>query len=220
MPWLRGKGRIEPCAPYDVNDIETGQQEARHDGAGVETHDRHARRGGIDDQHDAGRDQNAEAATRADDAGGEGRIITGFQHCRKCQQAHQRYDGANDAGCGCEQGARNQCRDCHRARQAARHHLQHSKEPVDQIGAFNDIAHEEEQRDGDENVIGHHGIGLIDKQIEDSVVKQARHPFCVVIGVVAEEHRHAHQSEADRKSQKDGEHKQAQHHHGDFGIAH
>ena len=75
---------------HHVADVEPGQHDPGEERAGVELHDRDARGGAVDDQHHRGRDQDAEAAARGDDARGDLDVVAGAQHRRHREQAHQR----------------------------------------------------------------------------------------------------------------------------------
>ncbi len=111
--------------------------------AGIEPHDGDAGCGGIDDQHDRRRDQDAEAAAGTDHARGKALVVAGLEHRRKGQQAHQGDDGADDAGGGGEQRAGDQGGHRHRARQPARGDAERIEQPVDDVGPLDDVAHEQ-----------------------------------------------------------------------------
>ncbi|MNT54849.1 hypothetical protein D3C72_1920390 [compost metagenome] len=44
--------------------------------------------------------------------------------------------------------------------------MQAAEELLDQVGAFDQVAHEDEQRDRDQHVIGHDGIGPLHHQVQ------------------------------------------------------
>ena len=141
---LGRKRRIDHRARDDVDDVEAGEQEARNEGGGIELDRRHAGGRRVDDQQDARRNQDAEAAARADHAGGELHVVTGAQHRRECQQSHQRDDGADDAGRGREHRAGEQRRHRERAGHVLHRELQRIEQPVENVRALDHVAHEEE----------------------------------------------------------------------------
>ena len=59
---------------------------------------------------------------------------------------------------------------------AARGDVQRREQPVDDVGALDDVAHEQEQRDRRQHVVRHDRIGLVDEQVEDAVVEEAADP--------------------------------------------
>jgi hypothetical protein len=162
IPELGRQRRIDHRSADHIDDIKPGKKKARENGAGVKLHDRDIGRRGIDDQHDRGRDQNTQATARADHAGGEAGVVAGLQHGRKSEQAHERDHGADDAGRRSEHRTGRQRRDRHGPRHPPQADLQGVEKPVDDIGAFDDVSHEQKQRDGRQHVVGHHRIGLID----------------------------------------------------------
>jgi len=92
-------------APDDVEHVKTGEHEARQEGTRVKLHHGDVCRRRVDDQHDRWRNEDAEAAAGADDACRIRGVVAGLEHLRKGEQAHQRYDRADDARCCCEQRA-------------------------------------------------------------------------------------------------------------------
>ena len=86
------------------------------------------------------------------------------QHRRKGEQAHQRHHRTDDAGGGGKKRAGRKRGDGQRTRQSARRKLDGAEQPVEDIGALDDIAHEDEQRHGDQDIVGHHRPGALDQQ--------------------------------------------------------
>ena len=167
---------LQPGAPDHVDQIEPGEDEAGDQRAGVELDDRDAGRRRIDDQHDRRRDQDAERAAGADDAGGEAGVVAGLEHRREGEEPHQRHHRADDAGGGRKQRAGDQRRHRHRAGNPPRDDAQRREQPVDDVGALDDVAHEQEQRHGGQDVVGHDREGLVHEQVEDVVVEEAADP--------------------------------------------
>ena len=89
-------------------------------------------------------------------------------------------------------------------------HLQAVEQPVEDIGSLDHVPHEQEQRHGDQHVVGHDAEGPLDEQLEDVVAHR----------VVAEEHAQRDQCERDRETEKDREDEEAEHQHADLGIGH
>src|SRR5216117_2935931 len=108
-PLALGERRHELGFPLreddEVTDVEPREHEAGQEGSGVELHDRHARDGAIDDQHDRGRDQDAEATARGHRARRHLDVVARLEHRRKREQTHQRHHRADDAGGGREDRA-------------------------------------------------------------------------------------------------------------------
>ena len=146
---------------------------------------------------------------------GEGRLFSAYlkvnDTCPACGEElfHHRAD---DAAGGGKHGAGDQGRDRHGPRQITRRHLQRIKQLVDDICPLDHIAHEQEQRDGDQRIVLHHRIGVLVQQIEYVVVEGVGDYLDatrLVIGVVAEADAHGEQREGYRKPQ--------QHHHDEEG---
>ena len=201
--------RIEQRHDDDVEHVEPGQHDAGEERAGVELHHRNAGGRAVEDEHDAGRNEDAEAAAGADHAGRDLDVVAGAQHGREREQPHQRHAGADDAGGGGEDRAGGERGERQRARHRTGRELQRAEQPVEDVGALDDVAHEHEQRDRDQHVVRHHRVGALDEQVEDEI---AHRP-------VAEEHAQRHQRERDRKSEHDEDDEQAEHDHAQLGIA-
>jgi hypothetical protein len=178
------------------------------------------RHGGVDDQHDRRRDENAEAAAGADDAGRIAHIVLRLEHRRQSEQAHQRYNGANNAGGGREDRAGRQRRDCQRTGKPSRGKLKRIKEPADDIRSFDHISHEQEQRHGDENFVRHNREGVLHEEIEYPVVEYVLELVWHRIGVIAKTEPHRDQCKCDREADQHDKNKQSQHQKGDLRIGH
>ena len=210
--------RVPQCPRDHVEDVEAGEQKAGKEGGGIELDRGHARGRGVDDEEDAGRDQNPEAAARAHHAGGELDVVARPQHGGEGQQPHQRHDRADDAGRGREHRAGDQRRHRQRAGDILHRELQRMEQPVENVGALDHIAHEQEQRHRGQHVARRDLEGLLHQQREDAVLEDLLSRR--VVGVVAERHAHRHQRERDGKAQHDDEDEQPQHQHADLRIGH
>ncbi len=135
--------------------------------------------------------------------------VAGAQHGGKGEQAHQRDHGADDAGGGGEDGAGDEGGDGEGAGETADGELHRVEQPVEDVRPLDDVAHEDEERDGDEDIVGHHRIGALDHEGEDDVA----------LGHVAEHHAERHQGEGDGEAEHDEDHEQDEHEHAQFGIA-
>ena len=84
--------------------------------------------------------------------------------------AHQHDHGADEAAGNSPECANDQCRNGERGRDAPERKLNAVKHLVYQCAALHHVAHQHEQGDGDQNVIGHRPIGALNHQIEDAIV--------------------------------------------------
>ena len=222
-PRFRRDGRIDHHADDDVENVGPREQEAGENRGGIKSQRRQFGDRRIDDQHDRRRDQNPQRAAGADHAGCEALVIIRLGHGRKRQQSHQGHDGADDPAGRREHGAGNQGGDGHGARQVPRRHLQCVKQLVDDVGAFDHVAHEQEQRNGDQRVVFHHRVGVLVQKVEDLVVKdvgEGRDAAGFVIGEIAKTDAHGEQGEGHRKSEQDHHNEKRQHQNRYFGVRH
>jgi hypothetical protein len=193
----------------DVQHVQAGQHQAGEEGARVELHHRHAGGRAIDDEHDRRRDQDAQTAARRDDPGRQTYVVAGAQHGRQCQQAHQRDHRTDDAGGRGEDGAGHQRGDGQRTRQPCHGQMQALEQLLDQVGALDQIAHEHEQGNRNEHVVGHDRKRALHHQVERLLRGDVR--VLRTVGQPGEQHAHAHQREGGRKAEHDGHHDQRQH---------
>jgi hypothetical protein len=91
-------------------------------------------------------------------------VVAALQHLRQGEQAHQRDDGADDAGGGGKHRASEQRGHRQRAWHARQRQVQAAEQLVDQVGALDQVAHEDEQRDRDEHVVAHDLEGALHHQ--------------------------------------------------------
>jgi len=89
--------------------------------------------------------------------------------------------------------------------------VQALKQLLDQVGAFDQVAHEHEQRDRDEHVVAHHLEGRLHHQ-------RQRLGGVLLVGQPGEDHAHAHQRERRGEAQHDGHHHQRQHHQPEVAV--
>ena len=189
----------------DVQDVQTGQHQPWKKGTCVQLHHRHACGGAVDDEHDRRRNQDAQAAAGGNGTGRHPDVIAALEHLRQGQQTHQGDDGTHNAGgrgkdrAGKERGHRK------RAGHAGQGQMQAPEELVNQVGPLDQIAHEHEQRNGDEHIVAHHLEGRLHHQGQGL-------GGIALVGQPREDHAHAHEGEGRGKTQHDGHHHQRQHH--------
>ena len=214
----RGHAGLDFGNDDHVQDIQSGQHDAREKCPGVQLDHRHASRRAIDDQHDRGRNQNTQTTACGDGTCRQLNAVTGPQHGRQRQQAHERDHRAHDA---CGRGKNSAGHDGgHRQRTRHTGHGQvHALEELfNQVGAFNQVAHEHEQGDRDQHVVRHDREGALNHQVERLLNRQ--------IGVGAsvsnpgEDHAHAHEGERCGKTQHDRDHHQGQHQQSQMTVGH
>jgi hypothetical protein len=193
----------------DVYQIQERQEETREHRGRIELHDRLAGNGGVDDDHDRRRDQDPERPACSDDAGRELHVVAGSQHGIERDHAHQHDHGADQAAGNAPEGADEERRDRQRRRHAPERKLDAVEHLVDQRAALHDVAHEHEQRDADQDIVGHRAVGAVDHQVEDAVVEPALGR--IVERVEAEEHAEAHQREGRREAHDDDHHDEREH---------
>jgi hypothetical protein len=89
--------------------------------------------------------------------------------------------------------------------------VQAAEQLLDQVGALDQVAHEDEQRYRDEHVVAHHLERTLHHQRERQI-------GVALVGQPGEEHAHAHQREGGGKAQHDGHHHQRQHHQAQVAV--
>ena len=138
---------------HHEDDIEADQSEARPPGRHEHVADRDRHQVGHDDQHDAGRDQDAERAGGGDGAARQRMAVALAHHGRQRQRGHHRDRGADDAGHRGEDRAH----DGDGERQRAGHPLQEHLHAVEQVAgdaaALHHDAHEDERRHRDQHQV-------------------------------------------------------------------
>ena len=152
-----------------------------------------------------------------DRAGDDADVVSRAQHRRHRDQAHEGDDRAHDAGGRCEDRAGRERRDGQGAGQARQRQVQAVEQALDEVRALHHVAHEHEQRDGDQHVVGHHRVGALDHQVErllpgDTGVDAG-------IGDEGEEDTHAHQGEGGREAQHDRDDDRREHQQADVAVA-
>ena len=196
--------RVDHRPAHDVDEVEEGQEEARDHRRGIELDHRLAGHRGVDDDHHRGRDQDAERAAGGDHARGELHVVAGAQHRVEGDDAHQHHDRADQAAGDAPEGADDQRRHGERRRHAAEGELDRIEHLVDQRAALHHVAHQHEQRDRDQHVVGHGAVGALDHQGEHLVVRPRLAGY--VEGDEAEEDAQPHQGEGRGEAHHDHDH--------------
>ena len=166
----RGDLRIDHRPADDVDEIKKRQEEAGEHRRRVELDDRLAGDRGVDDDHHRGRDQDPERAAGRDHAGSELHVIARAQHRVERDDAHQHHDRAHEAAGNAPERAYDQRGNGQRRGHAPERELDAVEHLVHQRAALHHVAHEHEQRDGDQDVVGHRAVSALDHQIEDAIV--------------------------------------------------
>ena len=136
-------------------------------------------------------------------------VVSGAEHRREGEEAHQGHHRPDDPGGGGEDRAGDDRGHRQRPGDGAGGELDALEQPVDDVGPLDDVAHEDEERDADQDVVGHHPAGALHHEVEDPVVEQGLR--LLVEGVVPEEHPQPHQGEGGGEAQHDRHHDQGQH---------
>ena len=147
----------------DRRQHEAGDQRGREQRA-----DRLAEDVGQQDQDGAGRDDLAERARRADRAARGRQVIAAPHQGRQRDEAERDDGGADDAGGGAHQHADQDDADAHAAAQTAGQMADDVHQVVGDLGFLQHHAHEHEQRDGDQRVVGGHAVDARRQQIEQA----------------------------------------------------
>ena len=209
--------RIDHRPADDVDEIEEREEEAREHRGGVELHHRLTGNGGVDDDHHRGRNQDAERAACGDHAGRKLHVVAGTQHRVERDHAHQHDHGADEARGDAPEGADDQRRDGERGRHAPERELDRIEHLVDQRAALHHVAHQHEQRDGDEHVVGHRAVGAMDHQVEHAVLPPVLRR--IEERDVAEEDSEPHQREGRGEAHHDHDHDEHEHQQPEHGFA-
>ena len=88
----------------------------------------------------------------------------------------------------------------------------------DQVGAFNEVAHEHEQGDRNQHVVGHDREGALNHQVERLLNRQIR--VRASVSDPGEDHAHAHEGEGCGETQHDRHHHQGQHEQAQMTVGH
>ena len=144
------------------------QNEARNQRGGEQRTDRLAKDVGQQDQDGAGRDDLAERTRGADGAACGRQVIAAPHQGRQRDEAERDDGGADDAGGGAHQHADQDDADAHAAAQPAGQVADHVHQVVGDLGLLQHHAHEHEQRDGDQRVVGGHAVDACRQQIEQA----------------------------------------------------
>ena len=172
----------------------------------------------IHDDHHRRRNQNSERAAGGNHAGRELDVVAGAQHRVEGDHTHQHHDRADQAAGDAPERAHDQRCDRERGGHASERELDRIEHLVDQRAALHHVAHQHEQRDRDQHVVGHGAVGALDHQVEHPVVPPSFRR--VVESDEAEEDAEPHQREGGCEAHHDHDHDERQHQKPEGGIAH
>ncbi len=172
VPFGLGNGRghvgAEIAEQQQVEGENPGQHQARHHGGGEQGAHGQAQDVGQQDQDQAGRDDLAQGAGGADGAAGQALVVAAPNQGAERQQADGDDRGADDARRRPHQHADDDDGKAH----AAAHPSHGMADDVDQVlghaGFLQHHAHEDEQRQGQQGVIGDDAVNAPRQQAEQA----------------------------------------------------
>ena len=151
----RHGGGAEDAEDEDVGAEQQHLDDAGADGAGIHVAHRAAELVAQHDQHQGGRDQLGDGARGGDHARGHPLVVVVADHDGQAEQPHGDDRGGHGAGDGAEQGAHQD----HGIGEPAAHRAEELARPFQQIlrqaAALQYGAHEGEEGDGQQQVVGH-----------------------------------------------------------------
>ena len=139
---------------HQVDDVSQGQAQTGDHGGEEDLADGDLCVRAHGDQHDGGRDQNAQGAAGAHHAAGQGGFVAAAQQHGERQHAHGDNGGAHDAGGGGEHGGNQDHGQTQSALQGPQQVTDGLKQAVRHLGVGQEVGHQHEHRDG------HHGVAL------------------------------------------------------------
>ncbi len=158
-PFILGQGRpqvlLKKTADQDVEDEHEPQQDPRDDAAGKEGADGFPGKEAVEDEGDAGRNQDPQGPAGADAADGDVLVVAPLQHGGQGDEPHAHRGRPADPDHGGEDHA-----DDHRPHgqatpDPAEPAVHHFIKGLGQPRLFEDDAHEDKKGNGDENEILH-----------------------------------------------------------------
>ena len=201
--------RLPLCNDHHINDVKSGQHDAREECTRIQLHHRHACSCTIHNEHHGGRNQNTQATASRNGTSRKLHAVASPQHGRQSQHAHERDHSTHDAG-GCgknstgDDGGNRQ-----RTRYAGGGQVHAFEKLFNQVGALDEVAHEHKQRNRNEHIVGHDRERALHHQIKRLVDRQTW--VLTSVSNPREDHAHAHEGERRWKTQHDGNHHQGKH---------
>ena len=138
---------LEDRDEHDVDEVEAGQQEARHDGGEKQVAGRGRQHLRHHHQHDRRRNEDAERSGRGDGADGEPLVVARGQHLRQGDHRQRDHGCADHADRRGQDGAHHHHGDRQRARAPLQQDLGCVQHVLGGAGSLQDRAHEDEHRD-------------------------------------------------------------------------
>ena len=174
-----------------IEHVERDQHQARNDRAGKQVGDRNRLRGEIalrqlrgligiaelvaeQHQHRRRREDLRQRRGRRDRAGGKRLVVAVPQHGRQHDQAHRHRRSADDAFGGGEQHADEDHRNAKAARQRAEQPAHGFQQILGDARALQHHAHEDEERDGEQHVVGHDAENALRQRAKEREIMTAR----------------------------------------------
>jgi hypothetical protein len=162
---------------------------------------------GHHDQHQRGRDDLRQRAGGGDHAGSELAVVAVAQHHRQRDQAHRNHGSGDHAG-GCRQQGADED---HRIGHAAADRPEQLADGVEQVfrhaGAFQDQAHEGEEGNRQQGVVGHDAEDAVRQRLQQFRLQQAQFDADQAeeqaVGSQRKCHRKARQQEDDQRAEHD-----------------
>ena len=173
---------FDRAADGDVGDVQTGQKEARQESPGVELPDRGVVHHAVDDQQDAGGNEDPQGAPGEDRPQGHQLVVLAVEHLGKRDEPHGHFRGPHDARHGRHHRAGGDGGRGDAALQPAEPMIDHVVDVLDDPAPLQDIRHEDEKRYRVEQIVGHQAEDPrrddIDGRgpLEDGGEDDARHP--------------------------------------------
>ena len=164
----RHQVRAHHAEDEEIDDVDTGQHQARDHGRREQRPDRFIENVGEQDENEARRDNLAERARGADHSAGEALVVAAPQQRRQGEQAERHHGRADDASGRAHQHADHDDADAEPAAQVAGGVRDHLHQIFGQPRLFEHHAHEHEQWHGDQRVVGHHAEDTVGQQIEQA----------------------------------------------------
>ncbi len=150
----------------NVNDVKARQDHPRNDGPGKELAHRQARLVAHDDQHHAGRDEDAQGSPGADGPDAQGFVVAVLHHHRQGQISHGGHRGPDDPRAGPEEQGDENDRQGHSALERSHEVPENVEELLGDLRPVQKLGHEDEKRDGHHHVVAHHRVDPVDEEVE------------------------------------------------------
>ena len=163
--------RHEPTQDDQVDQVQRGQQHRGHDRGGEQLAHRLAHDVGQQDDQEARRNDLPERARGADRAARQRRVIAAREQFRQRDQPDGHHGRPDDAGRGPHEHPDDDDGDRHPAGPVAGQMPHHVDRALGDARLLQQHAHEDEQRDRQQRVVGDHAEDAGRQQVEDHVAQ-------------------------------------------------